>query len=182
MKRLALLLTLTAIVATAFAQDSEKWVKLKSSEGEFKVAIPGQWEHVHTEFGSKDAPTTLHINVYESDKANAATNVRYAVSWADLNTHVDADNTDAVQDLFDAQIERVAAAHKGGTPVSDATTSYQDNPGSDVELSYDNEKGKIFLRMFLVHNRLYLLEVTGMADQIKRDDLDRFFESLEIKF
>lgn len=181
MKHFALLLLIaTSLCATA--QTDGKWRKLKSTEGEFRVVIPGEWEHIHEQFGSKETPTTLHINKHETNPADAAQNVVYKVSWADLNEHIDNEDDNAVQDLFDEQIELAAKARKGGIPVSDVTTSYRGNPGSDIELSYANDEGKIFLRMFLVNNRLYILEVSGMETAISKDDLDRFFESLAIKF
>ena len=182
MKQLALLFVLIATVFTATAQKKEKWRTLKSAEGEFRVQIPGEWKHIHKDFGSAEAPTTLHINEYNTDSLNTANNVRFAVSWADLQEHVNHDDHIAVQNVFDSQIERITNMLDGGIPVEDQVTRYEGNPGLDVELNYANDKGKIYLRMFLVHNRLYLLEVTGMLAQIQHEDLDRFFESLEIKF
>ena len=182
MKQLALLFVLTATVLTATAQKKEKWRTFKSSEGEFRVQIPGEWKHIHQDFGATDAPTTLHINEHNTDSTNPANNVRFAVSWADLREHVNPDDHEAIQNVFDSQIERITNMLEGGIPVEDQVTRYEGNPGLDVELNYANDRGKIYLRMFLVHNRLYLLEVTGMLAQIQHEDLDRFFESLEIKF
>ena len=181
MKRLALLLLLSATVFSTYAQD-EKWRTLKSSEGEFRMKMPGEWEAKRIPFGPPETPTTLHINEYNSNKETPVENVRYAVSWADLQQEINVDDHAAVQNIFDGQIDRVTSELHGGIPVSDQVTRYQGYPGLDVELNYDNERGKIFMRMFLVHNRLYLLEVTGMAGAINRENLDRFFESLEIKF
>ena len=182
MKFHALLFTALLLATSAFGQTEVKWRKFKSNEGEFRALMPGEWEHIHQEFGTKDAPTTLHINLHETNKENAADNVKYSISWADLNAHLDSEDPNKLQDLFDEQIDRVVKSKKGGIPVSDTVTKYRGYPGSDVELAYDNDQAKSYLRMFLVKNRLYLLEVSGMGDKINQEALDKFFESLEVKF
>jgi len=67
-----------------------------------------------------------------------------------------------------------------GKLVSESKTAIQGFPGRQVKLDIQQGKSVMNIRLYLVKNRLYMLEIVTAADKDDNSSIEKFMNSFEL--
>jgi hypothetical protein len=160
--------------------------------------MPGDWYVFNTkgatiEFPKK--PTTqvqnqktaigelnMEISIYDATKDTfATTNFIYALVTTEYpDTAVNSNKKENIAIFFRGAIDQ-AVKNVAGKILSEQAIELDGFPGRAVKVSFDNDMAVVNMRGYLVHNKLYMLQVIAETGKDQNPLLLRFLHSLKLK-
>lgn len=149
----------------AAEEDIAGWQEVVSASGRFSIQMPEQPKVIH-----EDNPEQ-HLFV-----CSRPHNASYSVSYG-LLSGVSRDTNR----LLDAACERYAQNKRGRILGKAQAIQLDEYPGRDAWVSVQDGAALAHLRIYVVGNRVYILEVLGPGDFAKSKAADHFFESFRLE-
>jgi hypothetical protein len=146
-------------------EDTAGWQEVVSAFGRFSIRMPEQPKVIH-----EDNPEQHLFVCYLPNDAS------YSVSYG-LLSGVSRD-TDR---LLDAACERYAQNKQGRIVGKAQAIQLDEYPGRDAWVNVRNGVGLAHLRIYVVGNRVYILEAVGRGDFAKTKAVDYFFDSFRLE-
>ena len=125
----------------------------------------------------------LKVNIYSY---NVATNIgddnlAYILTETEYpDSLINSDNKDELDAFFKNSIDGILNNFHGKL-VSESQTAIQGFPGRQVKLDIQQGKSVMNIRLYLVKNRLYMLEIVTTADKDHNTSIQKFMNSFEIR-
>ena len=177
MRKIITFLLLCLFSCIAMAQPS--WDVFQSFDGRFKVLIPGEMvmkeNPIKTEIGELNYITFLHQPT-EKDPDNLV----YMVSYCDYPKYsIHSDSTELVKDFFKTTVETAVESVEGELSYSSEITM-NEFPGRLWRVDYNEGKGLIKTKSFLVKNRYYSIQVISLKEKGMNLQIDKFLDSFSL--
>ena len=180
MKKIHLLfIPLLALLLVSFAPAD--WVDFSSKEGRFKIKFPRQPAPSTQNVGDAKVPIKMHVFLYDASKYKDE-NLAYYVMYCDYPKDlVNSDFREEIIDtIFKSSIEG-AAKNMNGTVVSITNNDhYKDYPGRDSKYTCMDGQGVCYMKIFLVHNRMYILMSICDPKNDNNPSMAKFFSSFTL--
>lgn len=176
MKNAKVLLALFVIVlCCSFAAGD--WIDFQSAAGRFKMKFPKQPAPSTQKTQTGGVPIVIHMFVYDATKYKDDNEIYLAMYCDYPKDLVNSEFRDEIVDtILKASINGMAENMKGEVRSMENTT-YKDYPGKKVKLFMKEENGYAYVRMYLVHNRMYMMEVLCDPKNDNNASIDKFFSS-----
>lgn len=179
MKNIHLLFVpLLAVLLCSFAPSD--WVDFTSKEGRFKIKFPKQPAPSTQNVGDSKMPIKMHVFLYDASKYKDE-NLAYYVMYCDYpKDMVNSDFRDEIIDtIFKSSIE-AAAANMNGTVVSINKNDYKEFPGRNSKFNFMDGQGVCYMKIFLIHSRMYILMAICEPKNDNNQSMDKFFNSFAL--
>jgi hypothetical protein len=163
-----------------FCSFATEWVSVENRPGKFKALFPRTPEETEQNVETAIGPLKMKIFMYEVGKYKDD-NAAYGLTYIDYpDSLVSSDFKDEILDnFFEKGLEGFARNIKG-TLISKKVISMKGYPGRQARVSFANGQGIMNLKMYLVKNRSYFLEVGYEKEKEGNPAIDKFFNSFEL--
>ena len=174
----SLLFALFLLGAFAFTK-SDKWYQFKSKPFGFKIDFPEkpteQTRTVNTEAGEGK----LTIYMFDASKAKADDNLVYMIVCGENpDSTINSDNKD-LSGYFKKSVEgAVNGVH--GKLLVETVISLDGFPGREIRVDFKDGLAVIKMRMYLIHNKLYMLETITETSQDFNKSINKFMDSFKL--
>ena len=173
-------LLLFCVFSVLWCSAAPKWTFFRSPGGNFRIELPGAPQQsermVNTPSGS------LKMNIYSFDGTLIkGENRLYLVTYSDYPEKIiSSSKRKGVIDTFLKNAIDGAVNNIHGKLVSSVPAKINQYPGMAVRASFSGDKGFMDIRLYLVKNRLYMLEVGSQKGQSNEQSGKRFFRSFSL--
>ncbi len=177
MRKYILLFAAFCLCAQVVAQD---WKKLKKEDFEFRVEFP-----VTPESSQQSVPTDIGpqiMDMYSGDMTGSRTTGNLFFSM--IRTEYPAEYFENADDQFEK--ERLDGAVNGavtnvnGSLLSQEFVSFNGYPGREIIIGVYNNTSFLHMNVYLVDNKLYILQVIADDKKKENEERQRFFESFDL--
>lgn len=156
----------------------DKWIRVETEN--CKIYFPqkpmGQSEVVNTDKGD----LKIHIFFYQASPNKNDDNLAYILSETEYPDSVmNSQKKDKLEGFFKNSIDGVVQKFKG-TLLSQVNTSLDGYPGKEIKLSIQDGKAIMNIRLFLVKNRMYVLQTITQSDKESNKSIAKFMDSFAI--
>lgn len=163
------------MVHTVRAQD---WVKFDAKQDQkFSVLFPQQPQKQDQVTQTAAGPLKISMVMLDLSQKPAASNMLYMASYTPLPDSLNSDRSDKLDGLFTGSINGMAK-NVQGTVKSTKVISYKSFPGRETKVDVQGQ-AIITSRLYLIHNRLYMLMVFSATDKDDNADITKFLNSFE---
>ena len=170
--------TLIVVLLCSFAAGD--WIDVTSKEGNFKMKFPRQPVESTQDLEESQLPLKMHIFLYDASKYKDD-NMAYYIMYSDYpDTLVNSDFKDELLDTFFKNSIDGGAKNMNGTVVSVTKVNYKDYPGRLAKMSFGDGQGFCYMKIFLVHSRIYILMSLCETLKDKNTSMDKFFDSFAL--
>ena len=157
-----------------------KWVLFENAAGKFKIEFPVKPQENVKSVNTPSGPMLMHIFMFDGDQAEEG-NKLYLAMYSDYPEKViNSGKPKNIIDTFFNNAINGAVNNIHGTLVSVEKTSIKGYPGRSIKASFSNGKGNMDMRMYLVKNRIYTLEVGYQKGQLNTTSEQHFFNSFAL--
>ncbi len=177
MKKQIILTVLVLILLVGCGGDSKEeaeWERFDFEEGNFSIMFPeepeGQTESVPTAIG------TLETRIYMVEQKDMA----FLVNFVDYPPEVV--EMQDVQTMLDGGVQG-AVSNVGGTLLNQRDLTLNGHPGREIqaEATVEGEEVVFKARIYIVENRLYMIQALSYKADASSPDLDKFLDSFQLK-
>ena len=179
MRSVRFILILSSLISFSFL--TETWYSLESPEFGFKVLFPK--EPVAQNQVTPSAIGELKMNMYILDVSADETedNLLYLVNYTEYPDSLFANApeekfTKVLKGSVDGMVTNV-----GGKLLSEKVITLNGSPGREVKVSFQEGAAIINARVYLVRNKMYLLETISYPQKDSNKSIDKFFASFQLR-
>lgn len=169
---------------------SDGWEEITSIDGNFRMMMPGQVELKSDTFLTDIGRLNYHVFYHEHfvkegsprevTEEDPEKTLLFMLSIYEYPTYtIHSDSLELLDSYFEATIEG-ATQGVNGTLIYVNDIQKGNYPGKIWRINYNNGKGVIRTKAFLIKKRLYLLSVVSDKAFSANAANDRFFDSFEI--
>ena len=156
-----------------------QWASFESKKGNFKASLPVKPEENEQEVESEIGKIKMNIFTAETDKIKGE-NSMYMMMYVDYADSLFASGLDnAAADNVLRSAVSGAAKNIQGVVIKEENKSYKKNPGKHVLITFADGQGIMDGWMFLVKNRMYVLETGYEKGKGNMASVDKFFASFQ---
>jgi hypothetical protein len=169
------------LLLTSFsARTTWQWSESKSMG--YKIEFPQKPEESLQDVDSEIGKLKLNIKSYEvTEKSPADDNLMYLINCTVFpDSIVNSNNTARHDGFFRGTIDG-AVKKIGGKLISEKKISLQgDYPGREVQIDFNEGNAIIYMRLYLVNNKLFMLETITETAKAPNTSITRFLNSFQL--
>jgi len=176
LKTLAVLLLLACTILSFKPIDDWTMVATENCKIYFPHQPTDQSGTVNTAKGN------LKLNIYSYNAAtnNGDDNLAYILTETEYpDSLINSGNNNELDAFFKNSIDGIVNNFHGKL-VNESKTAIQGFPGRQVKLDIQQGKSVMNIRLYLVKNRLYMLEIVTAADKDDNSSIEKFMNSFEL--
>lgn len=179
MNKMKLVLPLFLIVfLCSFA--ATQWSDFESKEGNFKASFPMKPEESTQEVNTEIGTLNMNLFIAETEKIKGE-NSMYIVMYSDYpDSLVSSDLEKSTVDRFLRGAVSGAATNMKGNVTKEEDVVYKKFPGKHVLIDFADGQATMEMEMFLVKNRMYILESGYEKGKANRASITKFFASFQL--
>lgn len=158
----------------------QDWVLFKDKTNSFTISFPRMPTESSQQIDSEIGQLDLNIAMYEVSK-DKDDNFVYGAMFTDypdslINSDFDAE---FVENFFTGAING-AVTNVNGELLKSDTCSYKHFPGRVIQIDYGNGQAIIEMKILLMKNRSYILQVISPFENPNNPSSKRFFDSFSL--
>lgn len=174
------LLTLVCTVVLFCSFIPTGWVLVQSKEGNFKMNFPRQPTQSSQDVESPIGKLKVNLFMYEVGKFKDD-NGLYGVIYSKYpDSLVNSDFKDEILDEFFKQSINGMVNNIKGTVAEEQKTTYKGYPGRNVKISFMDGAAFMHVRVLLVKNVAYIMEVACETAKDNNPGINDFFNSFAL--
>ena len=156
------------------------WLVVENKKGKFSLSFPGKPTETEKIAHADIGELKMEITTFDVGKMNDANKI-YMLMYSDYPAQIinSSMRKGKIDTFFKNAIEG-AINNVKGKMLSVEKISYKGYPGRHLKVSFSNDMGIMDIRMFLVKNRNYFLEVGYQKDKENNPSIDKFFKSFKL--
>lgn len=156
------------------------WIQFQNKTGRFKATFPGKPEvsaqDVNTEIGPLKMNMFMFTGTDEKDE-----NKIYGIAYADYPAKlINSGMPASTLDTFFANAIEGSARNMNGEVIEEEKIALKTFPGRQVKIRFSDGEAIMKLRIFLVKNRAYFLEVGYETKNDGNPTINKFFSSFAL--
>lgn len=177
MKRISCYIAIILLpVLSSFAAD---WVKFTPTDGAFSISFPSDPKENEQKLETDIGP--LLVKMYT---AASTDNDAYMLMTTDYpassNVHSDADEAFLAK-LFRGGIDGAMQNLGDASLLSENNIKLDGYPGREFKISFMSGEGLVHGRIYLVRNRMYMVQIVGSKENAEKWEADRYLTSFKLK-
>lgn len=154
------------------------WYEFKSSE--FSITFPDKPDSSQKEIPTEYGDLLLNMFMYDDSKFIHAENFAYVLAYSDypdsLTNYQDAD---FLKNFFRKSIDG-AVTNVHGKKLSEEKIKLGKYQGREVRVNFKEGAAIITVRIYLIKNRMYMLQVITDTKNDFNKSIDKFFNSFKL--
>ena len=160
---------------------TDKWVWSESKTLGYKIEFPQKPEESLQELDSDIGKLQLNLKTYEiTDVSPADENLMYLVNCTIFpESIVNSAKTEKQEGFFRSTIDG-AVKNIGGKVIEEKKISIKGYPGKDVKIDFNEGNAIINMRLYLVNNKLFMLETITQTNKTPNKSITRFLDSFQL--
>lgn len=160
--------------------NSDKWILFESIKYGFKIEFPreptAKTQSVNTEIGF----LKLNFFIYDASNNKKEDNLVYGVITSEYpDTLINSSKTEILDEFFRNSIAG-AVNNVHGKLLSEKVITISEYPGREIRVDFQNGKAVITSRIFLVENRMYMIQTISKTNKDFNNSIYRFLDSFEL--
>lgn len=175
-----LLLSCILIITTAFTQyaQAQDWVKFDAKQDmKFTMLFPQQPQQQDQTAQTAIGAVKVSMAMVDFSQNPKATNMLYMASHTVFPDSVSSDKMAKTDAFFEGSINGMVK-NVQGTLLTTKTISYKSFPGREIKADVQGQ-ATITARLYLIHNRLYILLVFSPPGKDDNADVAKFLNSFQ---
>jgi hypothetical protein len=177
-KPVIVLVLLVAIIA-GFTT-SEKWTMIQSKKFGFKIEFPKKPTESFEEIDSDIGKLKMNLFVLDASNLPKSENMIYLVNYTEYpGNSVTSENKDVLPTFFKGAVEGAVGNVKGKL-ISEKVVKISGYEGRHIKIDYQEGIAVINMRMFLVKNKMYVIETITATKDDDNKSMTRFMESFKL--
>ena len=166
------------IIATGFTAAKEWFVRETSN---YTVQFPAAPEHSTQSVPSEIGDLKMEIDIFDASKTKGDDNMVYGLVTSEYpDSLIDSDNKEILPTFFRNSTDGAVTNVKGKL-LSENEISIGGFPGYEIRIDFQEGLAVITMRSYLVHNKMYVLQVISETAKEKNRSADKFFNSFKLK-
>ncbi len=158
---------------------SIEWEVFQSFDGKFKILTPGKMEKKEKTIETGIGDITYITHYYQSSEKDPD-NLVYMVSYCDYpENSIHSDSTEFLEEFFKTTIESSVESVRGELSYS-SSIELEDYFGKIWRVDYNDGKGSIKTKAFMVDNRLYTVQVISKKEKAMNIYINKFLDSFSL--
>lgn len=158
----------------------QDWVLFKDKTESFTISFPRKPEESSQQIDSEIGALNLNIAMYEVGKFKDENYVYGAMFTEYPDSLVHSDFKDEFIENFFTGAINGAVNNVNGSLLKSDTCSYKRFPGRIMQIDYGNGQAIIEMKIYLVRNKSYILQVISPFTTAGNPSSKRFFESFSL--
>jgi hypothetical protein len=173
------LILLVLVISSGFIMTSD-WFLVKSEDQGYQIEFPKEptpsVQSVKTEAGMVD----MHIHMLDLSKKGDDSNLIYLSSFAQYpDSLVHSDRKEQLAGFFKETIEGLIGSIDGEM-LDEKAVQIGEYPGKEVNINFQDGMAIIRIRVYLVENKVYMLQVITKTENDSNDSISRFMNSFAL--
>jgi len=175
------LLTISLVVISLMSfVKPEKWFWLVSEEYGYKIEFPEEPVERPKVVNSEIGELKLNVFLYDASLRGKDDNLVYMVNYTEYPVdQIHSNNTEILPDLFRNSVEGVVM-NVNGELLSEEEIQLGQYPGREIRIDYKNGMAIISMRIYLVENKMYMIQTITETKKEAKKSIDRFMDSFEL--
>jgi hypothetical protein len=170
--------TLFVAVFCAFTA-GEKWYQFESTPFGFKVEFPAKPVEKTKTISTLSGEVTLNMFEYASPKENPDVNLVYMASYVEYAGDIDGGQKDKQKALCRKVVDDAVSRLKGKL-VKENVITLEGNEGVEARIEYKDGAEVLRMKMYLVKNKMYMLETVTEMTKDNNKSISRFMDSFKL--
>lgn len=169
---------MVALLALCSFSPSE-WFVLQKKEAGFKMSFPKEPTENDENLDVEGESLKMHTLMCEVASDGGDERMVYAAIYSD-HAEIFSSLTKALTDTFFNSVITSAASGSDGKVMTVKNTPYKSYPGRSVKISFMDGQGLMIMKMYIVKNRVYVIEVGCLAKKEHDPSVEKFFNSFQL--
>jgi hypothetical protein len=180
MKKISTAIVFFAIAVTAISfTAAQEWFVRETSN--YTIQFPAAPEHSMQSVPSEIGDLKMEINIFDASKTKGDDNLVYGLVTSEYpDSLIDSDNKEILPTFFRNSTDGAVTNVKGKL-LSEKEISLGSFPGYEIRIDFQEGMAIITMRSYLVHNKMYVLQVISETAKEKNRSADKFFNSFKLK-
>lgn len=160
----------------------DKWHWSESKTFGYKIEFPQKPEESMEEVDSDIGKLKLNLKTYEvTESSPADENLMYLINCTEFpDSLINSEQTEGIDGFFRGTIDG-AVNEIGGKILSEKKITLKGGyPGREVKIDFNEGSAIIYMRLYLVKSKLFMLETITQADKAPNKSITRFLESFQL--
>lgn len=177
-KPLFKLLTLLVISASFFqCSKAKQWDSFTFDEYGYQIDFPSEPKYLSQKTNSEVGLLDLHIQLVDYTMKGGSL---YGISYTEYpGSFISSDKKEMLPDYFKAAVNG-AVNNMSGELLSESVIEIDGYPGREIKAAIKNGGYHMTMRMYLVKNKFYSLQVLSLRKAIDEEATKNFFDSFEL--
>jgi hypothetical protein len=159
---------------------SDKWYVLEAKRFGFKVEFPVKPEEKTPSVNSEVGNLDMHLFIYDASKVKSESNLVYLANYTEYpDSAVNSGMKEKLKDIFRNSIDGAVSNVKGKL-LSEKNVSIGGFEGREARIDFQDGMAVIRIRMFLVHNKMYMLETITETSKDNNASITKFMDSFKL--
>jgi hypothetical protein len=166
-----------AILTMSFIS-SDEWYQCETKN--YKILFPKKPSESSQIDNSAIGELTLNLNIYEVSENDTDDNLVYMVNeTAYPETVINSDKKDLLDNFFRKSIDG-AVNNVHGKLLSEKIMELNKFPGREIRIDFQNGLAVIKMRMFLIKNRMFMIETITDTKKDFNKSINKFMDSFQL--
>jgi hypothetical protein len=159
---------------------SDTWFQLTSIAYKYKIEFPEKPEETPNVLETKIGKLKMNMFVYDASKSKTDENLVYLVNFTEYpDSLINSDMKDKMPAFFRNSIDG-AVTNVHGKLLSEKDIEKRGFPGREIRVDFKDGLAVIKMRIYLVKNKMYLIEVITETKKDFNKSIDRFMDSFDL--
>ncbi|CAD5255117.1 MULTISPECIES: hypothetical protein [unclassified Imperialibacter] len=165
-------------ILSSFA--SGKWFLFEDKEFGFKIEFPEEPTATPQMIDSEIGQLKMNMVIYDASKKGNDDNLLYMTNVTEYpDSLINSDRTDILDKFFRGAIDGAVNNVKGKL-LTEEVKNLADYPGREITVDYGQGMAIIRMRLFLIHNRAYMLQTITETGKSNNESIRRFMDSFQL--
>ena len=179
MKKTLNLFVFSLFLLGVCAFTTAEWYRFESKPFGFKIEFPVKPVEKTKPLSTASGEVTLNMFEYDASKDTLDLNQVYMASYVEYAADIDGDNKEQQKQLCRKAVDNVVARLKGQL-IKESIITIDGFEGVEARIEYKNNTEVLKMRMYLVHNKMYMLETATKMAKDNNKHIAKFMDSFRL--
>lgn len=173
------LVLITLIISTGYMIASD-WFLIKNEDQGYQIEFPKEPKKSVQTVNTEAGPVDMHINMLDLSAKENDSNLIYLSSYAQYpDTLLHSENREQLKGFFKETIEGLIGSIDGEM-LNERDVKIDGYNGKEVKINFQDGMAIIRIRVYLVKNQVYMLQVVTKSENDSNESIARFMDSFDL--
>ena len=173
------LILFISVLSSGFIITSD-WFLIKNNDQGYQIEFPKEPSVSVQTVNTKAGPVDMHINMLDLSKKDEDSNMIYLSSFAQYpDSLVHSDRKEQLSGFFKETLDGLVSSIDGKI-ISKKDVKIDSYPGKEVKINFQDGMAVIRIRVYLVQNKVYMLQVITKTEKDSNESISKFMNSFSL--
>jgi hypothetical protein len=159
---------------------ADKWITIHVKKFGYQVDFPKKPTEQSQDIDSEVGKVKLNMYIYDASEVSGEDNLVY-MSNCTQHPAIDANALDSAQlaEFYERTIGGVANGVSGKL-LTQKKIMLDNHEGREITVGYEENKNTITMRLFVIDNKIYMLQAIAKTEKSPNQSATRFFDSFKL--